>query len=187
MMPVLEPADVVLVRHSGIVAMLIRRFSQGRNEPGTLWDHVEVAIGPDQTIGSSWRGTGIRPMADVVADSERTQVWRLEGLQLKRKVVTERALEYHGCAYGKLKIIAHGLDGLLGGAYLFRRLCRMDNYPICSWLVAYAYDSVGERFSGLPPNAVQPDDIGDHVRADPRWELVWDSMGNSASQASQTR
>jgi hypothetical protein len=48
----------------------------------------------------------------------------------------------------------------------------MDKYPICSWLVAYAYDAIGWDF-GVPPWVAQPDCIWDYCMAHPeRWRVV---------------
>ena len=75
--------------------------------------------------------------------------------------VAAKAGGYVGRSYGWLKIVAHGLDRLIGGRYLFRRLAMVDNYPICSWVVAYAFDDIGKDF-GLPPNTADPDHIWDY-------------------------
>ena len=53
-------------------------------------------------------------------------------------------------------------DWALLGAYVFRRLGRMDRYPICSWLVAHSYKAAGLHF-GVAPGAATPDDIWDFV------------------------
>ena len=58
------------------------------------------------------------------------------------------------------------MDWGLKGAYVFRRLTHDDNYPICSWVVAYAYDAAGRRF-GVDPGAADPDDIWDYVTSHP--------------------
>ena len=66
--------------------------------------------------------------------------------------------------YGYGKMFLYLLDWVLLGKYVFRRLGRMDNYPICSWLVAHRYQKAGKRF-GRPAGAATPDDI---------WDLVTD-------------
>jgi len=52
----------------------------------------------------------------------------------------------------------------LQGAYVIRRLGDINDYPICSWLVAQAFAKAGETF-GVPPGAADPDDIWDYVTA----------------------
>jgi len=72
--------------------------------------------------------------------------------------------------------LAHGVDHLLlNNRYVARRLAFLDNYPICSWLVAYAYDGIGYQF-GVPPWACTPDDIDDWIKAYPsEWTQVYPS------------
>ena len=72
------------------------------------------------------------------------------------------ANSYAGKRYGYLKIFLHFFDWLLVGEYAFRRLGRMDRYPICSWLVAHSYKKAGKHF-GVPARAANPDDIWDFV------------------------
>jgi hypothetical protein len=88
--------------------------------------------------------------------------------------VCQRAVSYVGKRYGYGKIVAHFFDWMIGGKYLFRKLCRKDNYPICSWVTAYAFDEVNYRFLGLPPSQSQPDDQYDHIRQNPdEWKELF--------------
>lgn len=38
----------------------------------------------------------------------------------------------------------------------------MDQYPICSWVVAWCYNKIGINF-GVEKEVCQPDDIGDDI------------------------
>ena len=42
----------------------------------------------------------------------------------------------------------------------------MDNYPICSWVVAHAFKKVEKHF-GVAAGAANPDDIWDFVIENP--------------------
>ena len=89
----------------------------------------------------------------------------------KQKII-EKAEDYRRRKYGFVKAFAHRLDRLFSNRYVFRRLARMDDYPISSWLVAYVYDRVlGYQF-GTPPNAARPDHLLDHC-VEARWSFVW--------------
>ena len=44
---------------------------------------------------------------------------------------------------------------------------RMDKYPICSWVVAYAFEKVGASYFDIKPNAAAPDDIWDYIQTHP--------------------
>jgi hypothetical protein len=80
--------------------------------------------------------------------------------------VVVKAESYVGRKYGYLKLLAHWGDWLLQGAYVFRRLTTKDDYPICSWVVAYAFAAAGKHFD-VEPGAATPDDIWDFVTAHP--------------------
>ena len=108
----------------------------------------------------------------VILSACRTPSGRFQGSlagftapQLGAIVVAE-AREQVGKTYGFLKILGHFLDWLLLGAYIFRRLTQNGDYPICSWLVAHAFDKAGKTF-GVHPGAATPDDIWDFVVDNP--------------------
>lgn len=169
---VLEPGDIVLTAGQSRLGRLVRVFTRSRGERPTEVSHAAiVSIGGwirDATIieakatvqeHSLWQAYGDR--VDVVS------VYRPRGLteQQKRSVVS-RASRYVGNTYGSLKLIPHLLDWVTGGHYWFRRLARVDEYPICSWIVAFAYDAIKQSF-GVPPRSASPDDIEDYVLAHP--------------------
>ncbi|MDP3064975.1 MAG: hypothetical protein Q8O40_17490 [Chloroflexota bacterium] len=91
----------------------------------------------------------------------------------ERKAIVTKALSYAGRRYGWLKLIAHAVDYLLfRSRYVARRFLFMDNYPICSWVVAYSYQAAGLSF-GVPANQADPDDIWDWVEGHPEeWHLM---------------
>jgi hypothetical protein len=76
--------------------------------------------------------------------------------------VVKEANKYVGERYSVPKLVAHLLDWLLLGAYLFRRLVSKGKYPICSWLVAHAFAKAGKYFD-VPPGMADPDHIWDFV------------------------
>ena len=175
------PGDVVLVRGSGLIPWLIRLFSWGwwRGEARTRWNHVGIVEGPlgcgVSVIESTWPKVRRRMLAGVEADAEEIAVWRYSKLgEIQQGKLVMKARQYLGRRYPWWAVAAHAADGLLGGAYLFRRLIPdQGRYGICSWLVAYAYDEcAGVRFLGMPPDRCQPDDIGDCVEASPDWVRV---------------
>ena len=63
-------------------------------------------------------------------------------------------------------IVAHFLDWLLLGAYLFRRVVPGNKYPICSWVVADAFAKAGKDF-GIKVGMATPDDILDFIEENP--------------------
>jgi hypothetical protein len=168
----LAPGDVVLTRSGGIVGWAIRLFTRRIGESRTKASHTGIIVegGPlDRAV-----------VVEALATVKRHRLWERYGrgshevavfrpLNLTdadlAKVVA-KADTYVGRRYGYLKILAHWLDWLLQGAYVFRRLARQDRYPICSWVVAHAFAAAGKHF-GVEPGAATPDDIWDFVTGHP--------------------
>lgn len=146
----LEPADIFLTRKRGFGSWAIRFFTRHIGKSRTEVSHVGVVVegGSDVAI--------FRPLHLTPAE---------------RAVIVQTALRYVGKEYSYFKILPHLMDWVLQGAYVFRRLGGINDYPICSWLVAQAYAKAGETF-GVPPGAASPDDIWDYVTAHPKKYLM---------------
>jgi len=166
--PVLQPGDIFLTRGRGFVSRAIRFFSRHIGESRTRVNHVglvvrggtvesAVVVEALRTVERHTLGDEYGHATDEIAVYRPT---RLTPAQIQR--IVSAADGYVGRSYGYGKIVLHALDWLLQGAYVFRRLGQMDDYPICSWLVAHAYATVGVHF-GVDEGAATPDDIWDHV------------------------
>lgn len=164
----LEPGDIVLTRGPGLLGRAIRFFTRRVGEGKTRVNHVGIVVsgGALATAVMVEALTTVkrhRLVDEYGGSREQVAIFRplrLAPEELRRVVAAANG--YVGRTYGYLKIVLHALDGLLQGAYVFRRLGRMDRYPICSWLVAHAFGEVGVHF-GVAPGAATPDDIWDHV------------------------
>lgn len=167
------PGDIILTRGNSLLARAIRICSRSWGEARTEVNHSGVVVTSGQPINSPRGATVIEAMRKVLWRplAEHTSpiiIFRPMDLTPEQlEAIAERALSYNGRTYGYGKIVLHFLDWCLGGAYLFRRLGRMARYPICSWVVADAYFSVGESF-GVSPGQAQPDDIYDYCME--HWE-----------------
>lgn len=173
---VLEVGDVLHFQGRGWLSGAVRFFSRGRKERASWASHsaMVLRVGEEiEIIEALWK-TVIRPITAYKEKKSRLLVCRKPGgidEEQKQRMV-KKAEYYEGKLYGFWEIAFHALDRLVNNAYFFRRLIKDDDYPICSWLVAYVYDRVlGYRF-GTSPNAAQPDDILDHC-VDNDWEFVW--------------
>ncbi len=169
----LQPADILLTRGRGWLARAIRFFTRSFGEARTKVSHVAVVVEagpPEEAVivealsrvkrHPLWARYG--PPADV-----EVAVFRPLGIDgAQARAVVEAAEGYVGRPYGYLKIAAHLADWALLGVYAFRRLARMDDYPICSWLVAHAFKRAGIEF-GTAPGAASPDDIHDWIETHP--------------------
>jgi DNA-binding transcriptional ArsR family regulator len=164
----LQPADIFLTRGKIWISRAIRFFTRRIGEKRTKVNHVGLVV----EGGSIQQAVVVEALSRVrrhrLIDRYRdgkTDVAVYRPLNLTEeevKVVVSKAEEYVGRKYGYFKIFLHFVDWLLQGAYVFRRLDRMDSYPICSWLVAHAYAKIGKHF-GVNPGAATPDDIWDFV------------------------
>lgn len=165
---VLEPGDIFLTKGTSFISKAIRIFTKSFGEKRTEANHVGIIVEP----GSIHSAIAVEALTTVkrhplarYAKKRKTGVAIFRPTKLtdeeKTKIVT-KANDYVGRRYGWAKIATHLMDWGLKGAYVFRRLTHDDDYPICSWVVAYAYDAAGKDF-GVPAGAANPDDIWDFV------------------------
>lgn len=179
MEPILRPGDLFLTRGKSLVSRAIRFFTRTMGERRTLVNHVGIVV-----EGGSLRDAVV---VEALTTVKRHRLWDRYGPPGEDSVAVYRATNLTpeeidvivseansqvGKRYGYFKILAHLADWLLLGAYVFRRIARSENYPICSWLVAHAFSRAGKHF-GVQPRAANPDDIWDFVLSHPRiYELI---------------
>jgi hypothetical protein len=176
----LEPADIFLSRTRGIGSWLIRFFTRTSGESESQVSHVGIVVegGPlEKAIIVESRGrTRRRLFFRRYGKKRKYDVAIFRPLRLtpvKRAMIVQAALDYVGKEYSYFKILLHLLDWVLQGAYVFRRLGGINDYPICSWLVAHAFAKAGEIF-GKPPDAADPDDIWDFIQTHPqKYRMLW--------------
>lgn len=172
----LLPADVVTERGQKNLSGAIRWFTRNGGEDRSWGNHSGI-IG----VTANYIQALSRVVECPVLD------WRFSGeLEIHRYVpldsitrvrVAQAAEGYIGRRYGTFKIGAHAIDGFLGkvlrrDVYLARRFCLMERYPICSWIVSWAYKRIPYAFLGKDPRAVTPDDIHDDVTRSEDWVRV---------------
>ena len=167
-MEVLQPGDIFLTRGRGFVSRAIRFFTRHIGESRTKVNHVGLVVqgGPIEqaVVVEALRNVERHCLIDEYGGADdQVAIYRptkLSRAELQRVVALANG--YVGRGYGYGKIALHALDWVFQGAYVFRRLGQMDDYPICSWLVAQAYSGVGVHF-GVDAGAATPDDIWDYV------------------------
>ena len=164
-----KAGDIVLTQGTGLISKLIRKFTRDKGESTTKVNHVGVVVeaGDDKTAVIVEALTGVKKhtmWSQYALTGHKVAVYRPMNLSPKEKAaVVEKANSYVGQKYGYLKIVAHLADWAIGGKYVFRRFVAMDNYPICSWVVAQSFAVVGKKF-GVEAGAASPDDIWDHIQ-----------------------
>jgi hypothetical protein len=186
---ILQTGDVIHVQNRGILSELILFFSRAWKEEPSWASHTAMVlrVGEEvEIIEALWK-TVIRPITAYKGIKSKLLVCRKPGGiddKHKQKMI-EKAEHYKGKTYGYYKIALHILDRLLNNRYVFRRLIKDNEYPICSWLVAYVYDRIlGSQF-GVEPNAAQPDDILDHC-IDCDWNFIWADSIKSVTDLCRT-
>ncbi len=169
----LKPADIFLTRGNSFLSKAIRFFSRTIGESRTKVNHVGMTVDEgslhDCKVVEALSKVKEHTLWDQYGPlkTDLVAVFRPTNLTLEEiSLIVKTAKKQVGRKYGYLKIVAHLLDWILLGAYLFRRLTNDGNYPICSWLVAHAYSKANKDF-GCDVGAAEPDDIWDFVIKNP--------------------
>lgn len=167
----LQAGDEFFTRGLSWVSNFICMFTQSITEKRSQINHVGLII----ETGDLQTAVGVEAIHHVV----RRTVWSAYGPPCNGlfavyrarnltdsdvSTIVARAQGMVGRRYGFFAIVVHLLDWFLMGLYLFRRLVKDGRYPICSWLVADAFSSVGKHFA-CEPGAAQPDGIWDYVNS----------------------
>jgi hypothetical protein len=168
----LREADIVFTQSGSFIGKAIRFFERRFGEGPSLVNHVGLMVNPVcivealakvicRDVRAAYRGKTIAIYRPLNIDVETHYLIAIE------------ATNFVGRTYGYIKIVAHALDWFIGGWFVFRRLARMEQYPMCSWLVAHAYSKAGYNF-GVKPDAAEPDDIWDYVTSNPdKYKCIW--------------
>ena len=186
-----EVGDVVLTRSDTWLGAAIR-FAERRPGDPVNYNHVGIVT----SSGSVGPG-GYAAMTEALWHVRCGFVWYLYGppagekrpevavwrpgfmTSRERARVARVAACQVGEKYGWWKLGCHLGDSVLSAVAhrdirLFRRSLFLSSRPICSYLVADAFDSAaGYRF-GIPAHTASPDDIDDWV-SNPKngWTLVF--------------
>lgn len=182
----LQTGDIFLTRSDTWLGRAIRFAQRVPGEEPSQVNHVGVILSGDDyhpelretavSIEALWkvRRGYFRRFYGPGTEGERSLVAVYRDVTLtpaEREEIYLSSRLYAGRHYGVAKIPLHAADWavsrLLGrNVHAFRRLARLDRYPICSWLVAQAYASTGRAF-GVPAGCASPDDIWDFVTSHP--------------------
>ena len=169
----LKPTDIFLTRGTSLLSKAIRFFTRTIGESRTKVNHVGIVVGE----GSLYDCMVIEALSRVMKHrlwdqygplkKDLVAVYRPINLSKEEiNIIVSTAEQQVGRKYGYLKIVAHFLDWILLGAYIFRRLTNDSKYPICSWLVAHSFSKANKNFK-VQPGAANPDDIWDFVVKNP--------------------
>lgn len=181
----LRTGDVVHTQGRHWLSRAIRWFSREKDGQRAWASHsaMVLATDPDNLLIEALVRVKVRPASVYYQDGAHAAIHRPpEDLTpVQRQQICLYTLGYEGYPYGFAKIALHALDHLIGDRYFFRRLATDGRYPICSWLVAWAYKQVLGREFGGDPGAVSPDDVMDYCMAQD-WPLVWADSAETVAQ-----
>jgi len=179
----LEPADILLARRRSFISRGIRFFTQSIGEPRSEVSHAGIVvkggtIEQAEIVEAAGRAKK-RHLLPRYGKRSKAEVAFYRPLNLspeQQRAIVLAAEAYVGREYSYFKILLHLLDWVLQGAYFFRRLGGIDDYPICSWVVAKAYAKAGKTF-GVAPGAASPDDLWDFVTRHPHRYMMVRELG----------
>jgi hypothetical protein len=180
-MALLLRCDIVLVRKKGaFLSTAIRFFEAMKDNKSAIASHTGLitksGVNLDATITEALPHVVEHKLVDEYGSDPKAELCVFRPLNLTdadERMIIAKAESYVGDGYGYAKLLAQLADDLLGSPYLFRRLCRIDNRPICSYVVGAAFNAVGLNF-GVPYRAVSPDDIWDFCISHPdKYQFVW--------------
>jgi hypothetical protein len=166
---ILQPGDVFLTCGKGFKRRAIRSSTRRFGKKRTKVHHVGLVVEGGDLMSAI--------IVEAVSRVKRHKLWSAYGPPKEDSVaiyratnlsqdeidtIVGRAESHIGKRFGYPMIVAHVLDWLLLGAYVFRHIVPGSKYPICSWVVADAFGKAGKYF-GVEVDLATPDDIWDFV------------------------
>ena len=169
----INPCDIFLIRDDNIIGKLIRFFQRTVDKLDVSVSHTGLFVGEQCDITESICIETKRVVKVVKFfpeyhnKNELVAIYRPINLtSLETSLIIRKAQSFVGYKYGYIKILTHFLDYFLNGKVFFRKLCKNDNSPICSWVVARAFEAVCLNFD-VEYYAANPKNIYDFCRNHP--------------------
>lgn len=182
-MPALKRLDIFFTRGEHWLSRSIRTLTQSKGESPTVANHVGL-IGYEGIDLRAWgiealnSGVKFHQLYNRYGSGSDICVFRPINLsQSDADLIYEEAGRLINRPYGWGKIALHAMDYCIGNKYFFRKIGGLDRFPICSYLVAAAYNAAGKDF-GVSTSEASPDDIWDFVTSNPdKYEFIWQQGG----------
>lgn len=176
--------DVFFTKSRSKLGGAIRYATTGPGEPRSWANHTGAVVNSGiivpgtqpvrpgmrwgQTVEALWRVENATWYARHGREDTNIEVWRHTGLTGTQAVRVAQFMEAHvGQRYGWWKLLFHLADRVVfDGDHVVSRLLRVDSRPICSYLVARAFEVAGVEgaFGPVPAVAQDPDTMHDWVR-----------------------
>jgi len=153
----LQAGDILAIRGTGFFARGILAAT------GNTVSHVGMVLAPTPgplVIEALWR-VKTRPLSLSIQDSEKAYI--LSDLSLtpsQRETVVLNACKFSADGYGWWDIGLQAADAVCHTTFFTGRLSwGLNSHPICSYLVAEAYVSLGLTFGRKTLQSITPADI----------------------------
>jgi len=175
-----QTGDIICVNGDSLFKSIIGWFSRSHNEPKTYAKHI-AGLKDNETVSEAVWTVKETSIHEWNISHKQFEVWRKKDISEKdKKIIYDYLNSKHGNIYGGWKLFLFASDFLLTkilrkrkDVYLFRKLGFIEDFPICSWLYAYAYDNIGYRFGGYEPNRIDPDTMRDKMLKSDEWEMIY--------------
>ena len=125
------------------------------------------------------QGVTYRKFIDGYENGENCYILKPLNLNdIHRALIANYAYKQINKPYGYFKILGQLIDGTIAkiarvkDVFWFRRIFNSEHFPICSYLVAHAYEEAGLDF-GESDNYTNPDEIYDWAEVHPdKYEII---------------
>jgi len=198
-----EAGDVGFVKGKAPLSRVIRYATRGPGEEPTFANHSLLFTSPgivrpsSDSISRTWQAKAVEalwqvehgPWWDRHKEDKGSiiRVYRPDFLQPANKArLLETAIAHEGEKYGWWKLATHLLDRLaFDDKKTLSNFLRVDDRPICSYLVGRAFEVAGHRyaFGDIEPQAQDPDEQCDYCRDsaeyNPETMCTWTFVGEA--------
>jgi hypothetical protein len=151
-----KAGDIVAVRGKGWLSRGILMATHGQVS------HVGMLISAEPVIViEALSRVRTRPLAETLHEVEAAWILSDRSLtEAQRITLIERACLFSADGYGYAEIVKQALDAAFKTTWFTDNLSRrLDQHPICSYLVAKAYASIGLNFGAKRAESITPADI----------------------------
>lgn len=175
----LAPADIVFVSDKSLLSRLINKFQA--KEDRSIFSHCALAVNKDTLLEARLK---VQYTPFSYYTNKKSNICICRNVKLtsgeKLKIVYNAIDMFLYKKYGFQKLLLHAVDYFFSklvkkDVVFARNLCKSDRYPICSYLVAKAYQNY-YNFNNIPFFAVQPDDIFDSIIKSQEWYIVYKNI-----------
>jgi len=155
-----KPADILAIRGRGWLSRQILKAT------GNTVSHVGLVLAEGAVSGSAFVIEALsRVKTDTLSRSiaGAEEAYILSPLNLtdeQRQKIADTAARFSTRSYGYFDIGLQWLDAVCGSRWFTDHLARgLNDHPICSYVVAASYASIGLNFGKVKSYSVTPADI----------------------------